>query len=197
MQESRWTVSEEHLAERTTRLRIHRKRVLSCADVISLLADDAEFRSWFSTTIAASAYPAFFWEAAPVTIQTLDRPFECVLVESVALTRLNPDPAPFSSHFEAHRGEHAVVFPNLGGDAYLVVPTPMAALNCYTHLACFIRGAPVAQIDGFWGHVGRAMRERVSSSPLWLSTAGLGVSWLHLRLDSRPKYYRHAPYTKL
>ncbi|MGI9175867.1 MAG: DUF6940 family protein [Rhodothermales bacterium] len=24
---------------------------------------------------------------------------------------------------------------------------------------------------------------------MWLSTAGGGVSWLHVRLDSRPKYY--------
>ena len=35
------------------------------------------------------------------------------------------------------------------------------------------------------------MQQRVSASPLWLSTAGMGVSWLHLRLDSRPKNYRH------
>jgi hypothetical protein len=38
------------------------------------------------------------------------------------------------------------------------------------------------------------MQQRVSASPLWLSTAGMGVSWLHLRLDSRPKYYRHRSY---
>ena len=33
--------------------------------------------------------------------------------------------------------------------------------------------------------------------PLWVSTAGLGVSWLHVRLDARPKYYRHDAYTDL
>ncbi len=26
--------------------------------------------------------------------------------------------------------------------------------------------------------------------------AGLGVAWLHIRLDDRPKYYRHAPYAR-
>jgi len=35
---------------------------------------------------------------------------------------------------------------------------------------------------------------RLSDRPLWISTAGMGVNWLHVRLDSRPKYYRHAPY---
>lgn len=31
-------------------------------------------------------------------------------------------------------------------------------------------------------------------SPFWLSTAGMGVSWLHVRLDERPKYYRFQEY---
>jgi uncharacterized protein DUF6940 len=28
----------------------------------------------------------------------------------------------------------------------------------------------------------------------WVSTAGMGVPWLHVRLDTRPTYYRHAAY---
>ncbi|MFO1021395.1 MAG: hypothetical protein U0903_11970 [Planctomycetales bacterium] len=30
--------------------------------------------------------------------------------------------------------------------------------------------------------------------PVWLSTAGAGVPWLHVHLDDQPKYYSHAPY---
>ncbi|MDF9799652.1 hypothetical protein OKW21_004915 [Catalinimonas alkaloidigena] len=30
-----------------------------------------------------------------------------------------------------------------------------------------------------------------------MSTSGLGVYWLHIRLDSRPKYYQFDPYRKL
>jgi hypothetical protein len=29
---------------------------------------------------------------------------------------------------------------------------------------------------------------------VWLSTAGAGVPWLHVRLDDAPKYYGHAAY---
>jgi hypothetical protein len=29
---------------------------------------------------------------------------------------------------------------------------------------------------------------------LWLSTAGMGVSWLHVRLDSSLKYYGYKPF---
>ena len=31
----------------------------------------------------------------------------------------------------------------------------------------------------------------------WLSTAGMGVYWLHVRVDSRPKYYRYQGYKTL
>jgi hypothetical protein len=34
----------------------------------------------------------------------------------------------------------------------------------------------------------------VSDERRWLSTSGLGVSWLHMRLDSTPKYYNWQPY---
>jgi hypothetical protein len=32
--------------------------------------------------------------------------------------------------------------------------------------------------------------------PLWVSTSGLAVPWLHLRLDARPKYYGFEPYKR-
>jgi hypothetical protein len=38
------------------------------------------------------------------------------------------------------------------------------------------------------------MEKRLSASPVWLSTSGLGVYWLHVRLDTHPKYYQYQPY---
>jgi hypothetical protein len=37
-------------------------------------------------------------------------------------------------------------------------------------------------------------RHRLSHEISGLSTAGGGVDWLHMRLDDRPKYYRHLPW---
>ena len=51
--------------------------------------------------------------------------------------------------------------------------------------------------QALWQAVGEAMARRVGSKPVWLSTAGAGVSWLHMRLDDRPKYYAHSPYRRL
>lgn len=190
-----WQSHFQQLSSQTTRTTLTEgSKILSFRQIIELWQTSGEFRTLFTSTIVASSFDAFFWETPPVTIGTLDRPFEFVLVASASLSRLTPDPTPFQEHFSSCRTEPVLTFPNLGGDAVLVVPRPLANTHCYTHLARFLRESPTHQVDEFWRTVGCAMRERVSDAPIWLSTAGMGVSWLHLRLDSRPKYYRHEAY---
>jgi hypothetical protein len=86
------------------------------------------------------------------------------------------------------------LFPNLGLDAILVVPYPIAAHSVYAHLATFLRKGPESQRHALWQAVGYTMAQRLSSAPIWLNTAGGGVAWLHVRLDSRPKYYVYSRY---
>lgn len=167
---------------------------ISFRQVIDLWQTNKAFRKFFTAAITASSFDAFFWETPPVTNKTVERPFEFVLVASSSLSHLTPDPSLFLTHFSFQRSGPVLTFPNLGGDAILVVPAPLADEQCYTHLARFLRNAPWTQVDVFWQCVGCAMRDTVSNAPTWLSTAGMGVSWLHLRLDSRPKYYRYEPY---
>ena len=164
----------------------------SVADVVRGWQTDAEFRSLFNSTLAESRFAAFRWETPAVTQDKLTRPFEFVLLDSPGLAR-RPDPDPFHKHF-GHAERDVVVFTNLGGDATLVVPCPLAEPNAYVHLASFVRLAPAAQQQAFWQAVGDAMARRIGTQPVWLSTAGGGVSWLHVRLDDRPKYYGHLPF---
>jgi len=84
----------------------------------------------------------------------------------------------------------------LGGDARLVVPTPQGDAGIYTHLASFVRRAPAAQRDAFWQRVGECLAEEIEEGTRWLSTAGGGVSWLHVRIDRRPKYYKYLDYRR-
>ena len=78
----------------------------------------------------------------------------------------------------------------------LVVPAPLDACTDYAHLATIVRSAPVSQQCAFWRAVGETVRGSLSDQTLWLSTSGLGVYWLHVRLDSRPKYYTFQAYTR-
>jgi hypothetical protein len=104
-----------------------------------------------------------------------------------------PDPHAFAKHFPGAQAGVAT-FANLGGDALMVVPCPVAEPSAYGHLAAFVRLAPEVQRHALWQSVGEAMARRVGAKPVWLSTAGAGVSWLHVRLDDRPKYYGFAAY---
>jgi len=97
-------------------------------------------------------------------------------------------------------------FPNLGKDATLISPLPQSGINdaTYSHLTSFLRTAPPEQITQFWKlcaktyidelkHKHERINEYVGT---WFSTNGMGVAWLHLRLDSFPKYYSYEPFNR-
>jgi hypothetical protein len=42
--------------------------------------------------------------------------------------------------------------------------------------------------------IGEAIAGWSGAGPPWVRTAGLGIPWLHARLDIRPKDFRHAAY---
>jgi hypothetical protein len=165
----------------------------SFADAVRAWQNDAGFRSLFNAQLADVPYAAFRWETPPVTDTTITRPFEFVLLDSPGLAR-HPDAEAFAEHFGAASEEGIVVFPNLGRDAIMVVPCPLTSTAAYRHLAAFVREAPEAQWHALWRAVGEAVSRRAGTRPVWLSTAGGGVSWLHVRLDDRPKYYGFGPY---
>jgi hypothetical protein len=126
-------------------------------------------------------------------LATVNRSFEFVLHDSPTLAK-TPDLAAFDEHFRSAGNRMAIEFSNLNNDAILVAPSPLGSHASYGHLAAFVRGASSAQSQSLWKLVGDAMQRRVAHAPVWLSTAGAGVPWLHIRLDNRPKYYRHRPY---
>ncbi len=167
-------------------------RPATYADILVAWQDDVDFRSFFNSLLAECPYTAFRWETPAVTAATLTRPFEFVLLDSPFLAR-RPDPNAFASHFtDTESG--VVTFPNRSGDALMVVPCPVVEPSAYGHLAAFVRHAPEGQRHALWQAVGAAMTQRISEKPVWLSTAGAGVAWLHVRLDDWPKYYGHPAY---
>ncbi|MGM0547030.1 MAG: DUF6940 family protein [Bacteroidota bacterium] len=159
---------------------------------LQLLANNKSFRLFFIDLLSEVTFRAYHWETPPITINTAERLFEFVVSHSPGID-LPPDPGPFRQYF--HPDKQVAVFDNLGGDAKLIAPTPPGGqqLN-YSHIGVFTEHAPLEQQETFWETVGKITIDNISDRPLWLNTAGGGVAWLHVRLDSRPKYYRHTPY---
>jgi hypothetical protein len=189
-----WSTRNEQLAHGSVVSVDFEKRPVKFSEVLRWWQDDAVFRAFFIALLADAPFPAFRWETPPITAASAGRPFEFVLLDSTGLAS-RPDPDAFAEHFSGQAASGDVVsFPNLNNDAILVVPCPLGPVSAYGHLAAFVRQAPDAQKHSLWRLVGELMERRLGPRPVWLSTAGAGVSWLHVRLDQRPKYYGHAQY---
>ncbi len=191
--------------EATTELLLNGKatryRVLSKGDplthgeALDLLRDDGDFRSFLTAQLNQSPYTAFRWETPQIQTKTRSRDFEFVLLDNPSFTKRKTDTETYKSYFATTHDENGIVsFANLSGDATLIVPSPRTSDDAYGHFASFLRKAPVLQIDALWQKIGEMVVGMVSDRPLWLSTAGGGVAWLHVRLDSTPKYYGYASY---
>ena len=195
-------------------------RRLTIGEVARLWRDDA-FAGWFQALLAQSAFDAYFWEVPPVNIVTfVETPYEHTLVQNRWGFRA-ADASDFAEHLEGAcaRNERCAAFPNLGRDSMLVAPcdesgppqpqprahgtlyeraNPSTVVeSAYGHVAAFARHAPQAQAAAFWAKVGATYESLVAQKgdrPVWLSTEGSGVPWLHVRLDARPKYYHTAHY---
>jgi hypothetical protein len=190
-----WTLPSSALDAATVRVVPHLDGRRVPLDLLfAALATDPSLADALTKTLAAAPFAAFCLEFPPLT--DVPRDAELVLVDSPALARSRPDPSPFDAIFAARRAPvHR--FPNLGGDAILVSPDPRHFATA-THLAELVREAPPTLTRALWAEVGAAVSDELADghTPIWVSTAGLGVAWLHVRLGRAPKYYRHRPYTR-
>lgn len=167
-------------------------RSLGRSTAFQELCTDRDARASLVDALRAAPFLAYFWETPPTNDD--GRAFECVVVDAPSLRGVRANPQAFAERFRSGDTEIAS-FENLGGDAELVVPKPLDDWDG-AHLAAFVRSAPDDLVDSFFRSVAESATRRLGThgGPLWVSTSGLGVAWLHVRLDARPKYYAHEPY---
>lgn len=169
------------------------EQYITFKDFLYELKESRGFRKYFNQLLADVPFDAFFWECRAVKRTTTNQKFEFVVVESPTLARITENGSPFFAYFN-HK-KQAVTFKNLRKDAQLIVPTPQSS-ECYAHIADFVRKAPSEQQDIFWNLVGNIGESHLGNHKHWWSTSGLGVHWLHFRIDTVPKYYQYKPYRK-
>jgi hypothetical protein len=175
-------------------------RQLTWANVVDSLTSKSSsaVREVLSAVMKRLPFEAYFWECAPLSAATTQtRLFEFVAMRAHNLVGIEVDQVSFSEHLSAFTGQPvSKMFNNLGGDASLIAPA--AALDDvwpYAHAATFFRHAPAGQLDAQWQTLGKALNKLLwkdrPETVYWVSTEGTGTHWLHMRLDSRPKYYHH------
>ena len=123
-------------------------QVMTFSEVIENWQTNNDFISFYLNILIACPYPAFYWEVRPISKNSLAEAFEFVLINSSPLANKRADSQAFKYNFRSN--QFVAVFPNLGGDAQLIVPCPIAPIEHYTHLASFVRHAPKEQLFAFW-----------------------------------------------
>lgn len=166
---------------------------LTHIEALRQLESSEDFRAAFIRVLHNVPFQAFRWETPPLTTATLDQPFQFVCIDSPWL-QMAPDLVSFRRQFSQAGPGEILAFDNLGGDAVLVVPSPVTGAEDFSHLAAFTRSADLTTQHSFWKQVAATFAASIKEAPLWLSTAGGGVAWLHVRIDSYPKYYAYKPF---
>jgi len=169
---------------------------LRWSEIRNGLERDADLRAVMTEAIRSADADALYWECRPWPTDT-DPLFEMVIIPTTAMVKRKTDGSAFEEHFA--RSESLVhTFPSLRGDAELVVPAPLGRTDAHGHLASWIRSADPQQVEAVWIALANAIQDwrTHERGTLWVSTAGGGVPWLHFRLDSRPKYYKHVAYRR-
>lgn len=110
-------------------------------------SEDPAFHRSFTHELASCPFQDFFWECPPVSSQTVNGPFEFVLTNAQGrLCNTKACAHDFEEHFgRSRRQQKSVVvsFLNLGGDALLVVPTPMSSRGVSKNLCVYDQLLPM------------------------------------------------------
>lgn len=201
LQAGRHALIEELNAGKILRYRlIEQHRSMSFGAFIHTLASDAAFREGFNSLLSDAPFSAYRFETPALCTTNVDHPFEFVLIDAPTLADAAADVRTFGQYFSDAKFElskQLVEFKSLGGDATLIVPTPLVDHVLYKHLASFCRSAPGSQTDSLWQVVAKELLQQLGASPVWLNTEGSGVAWLHVRIDTQPKYYGFDPYKSI
>ncbi len=172
------------------------KNPLTFKDAFELLGKSkylSSFTLLLTKTLQSIKFKHFFIEMPAVNSTLMTQQFEFVILDAPEFENKKADPSDFIEHMK--KDKTVVSFENLRKDAMLIVPCPCETNSSgFLDLKSFLVNAKNSQIVEFWKEITKNLFFVVENHPykkVWCSTSGLGVSWLHFRLDSKPKYYKY------
>lgn len=187
------------LAQKENVLRFKLKqegKFLSFQEVFELWKMSPEFINFYTSLLKSEEYSGLFWEHPPLTLLDLSQEYECIIYRSNSFDKRLVDEQAFQDFIQLD--DLAVSFSNLGKNATLIVPTKQIEAASYKHFGVFLEQAKEEQILTLFQEVGKIILEEIKEKErVWLNTSGLGVLWLHIRLDTIPKYYKTKRYKEV
>ena len=149
-----------------------------------------QIESWRSGNCLS--YPSniksqFLWETSPI-YKDKDTNYEEEFIICKQLDNQVNDYSSFSEHIHKSKDSNVVSFFNLSKTSKLIAPMPKN--KDYTSIKLFIDNADKEQQISFWKKIAEEIDNiLINNDKIWVSTHGLGVPYLHVRIDTFPKYY--------
>lgn len=142
----------------------------------------------------------FFWRTSVID-NSVDLPYHEEFIEDERfLSQTRQDLKAFNEHFISKKNidkKYAIHFPNLSSDTTLVVPVPKKGKN-FINLFYFMKNASKIQQQELWKLVVKQAKTMLKKHKnIWISTHGLGVNYLHVRISNSPKYYENSKLQKI
>ena len=95
----------------------------------------------------------------------------------------------FELYINKSKSKYVTSFLNLNKDTLLVIPIPKKNKN-YATLKDFCDNSSITQKKYFWKKVSKLVKKFMKNQKyVWISTHGLGVPYMHIRISNKPKYY--------
>lgn len=117
--------------------------------------------------------------------------------KQVKIDTLNKNTLPNTTSFKDYlKKDKFVVFDNLDNQCRLICP-PNDGKN-YSHISNFYLNANNNLIKALWKKVALEVEDISKKNKwkkIWVSTHGLSVSFLHIRVCNKPKYYKTLNFT--
>jgi hypothetical protein len=146
-----------------------------------------EWRAGVPQTYPAGTKKRFFYETMSVDKRGA-HVYEERFLPTDAFDGTVCSPAVFQKNMDVARDPYVAAFPNLSGDAILVVPKPQARGQCFLSIKDFMDTATPEHQSRFWKTVEKQVQRLLRKhEKIYVSTHGLQVPYFHLRLDTVPK----------
>lgn len=139
----------------------------------------------------------FIWRTSVLNYnyKKTNLPYKEEFIENNSLICERQDLEIYKEHFQKNKNKnkkYAIYFPNLSGDTMLIVPVPRKNKN-FSNLFYFMNNASNTHQEEFWKVVVRQAKKMLKKyDNIWISTHGLGVDYLHVRICTYPKYYQNS-----
>ncbi len=130
----------------------------------------------------------FFYKTS-ICDKHLEKNYKEKYIISSQLNYLTQDFTPFIKYIKSSNNNYVTSFYNLSGDTLLVIPMPRKNKD-FTTIKDFMDNATYNHQVIFWQFVTKVIEILLKyNDNIYVSTHGLGVSYFHLRLSLKPKYY--------